>query len=182
MLSSRSSAMLLICTSSYPGGGSLGGGNCSDDSLIRPRSPLDEVGMPPAEGLAGHMGEIGVGCWMGGGDGTGIVPPTSSYAGSCSRSTEWSTGCPLSLAISEACDSVSLICSYVDWKSKAPPSLNVILIFKNAWCDGIPPPVTGCSIPTQAFGPKKGAVTSVSWKLSIGAENDLNWWVGSAGR
>lgn len=86
--------------------------------------------------------------------------PTSSYAGSCSRSVSARfTVRPLSLAVSTACTSDSFIRSYVDEKSNAPPSLKVILSFTKAWWAGMPPPVTGWSTPYHRFGPKKGAET-----------------------
>ena len=41
----------------------------------------------------------------------------------------------------------------------------------------MPPPVTGRTIPTQALGPKKGAVTWVSERLRSG---DVKDWSGVA--
>ena len=113
--------------------------------------------------------------------------PTSSYAGSCSRFTsigpfEAFTGLPFSLAISAACVTCSFILSNVDWKSKAPPSLNVSLICMTWCCAEKPPPAVGINMPSQTFGPKKGAVTWVSWRDRRGIESDLNCGVGFAGR
>lgn len=186
MLASRLSAMLLCCTSSYPGGGSFGGGSCPEDSLFacafRSRS-LSATSMLLSVGREALVGVIGVGRWIVGVDAIVGEGATSSYAGSCSRSTfDKSIGRPLSLATSEACDSDSFMRSYVDEKSNAPPSLNVILSFTKACCGGIPPPVTGWRIPNQMFGPKKGAETWVSVRFWIGAEKDFSWRFVSVGR
>ena len=121
-----------------------------------------------------------------------LLLPISSYAGSCSRWTvdrstpcicpEPLATCPLSRAMSIACDKVSFTRSNVEWKSNAPPSLKVIFIWIKVWCGGNPPPVTGFRIPVQILGPKKGAETCVSWRFKMGAENDWSCAVGAAGR
>lgn len=72
--------------------------------------------------------------------------------------------------------------SYVDEKSNAPPSLKVILSSTKAWFAGILPPGTGFKIPAKTFAPKKGAVTWVSWRFRIGAENDWKRGVDATGR
>lgn len=102
---------------------------------------LDEgmTSLSMGDGRVARVGDIGTGRWIGGGGPEDAVtppppppapPPTSSYAGSCSRSvSERSNVRPLSLAVSAACASDSFSRSYVDEKSKAPPSLKVILSF-----------------------------------------------------
>lgn len=125
--------MEFCCVSSYPGGGPSGGEKRSDRPFAEDVALLDEGMASPSigGGREGRVGDIGTGRWIGGGGAEDAItpppsPPISSYAGSCSRSTSArSTVRPLSLAVSAACASVSFIRSYVDEKSKAPPSLKV---------------------------------------------------------
>lgn len=58
------------------------------------------------------------------------------------------------------------------WKSKAPPSLNVSFSSTAGCSGGILPPGTAWTMPVHTLGPKKGAATCVSWRLSIGAAKD----------
>lgn len=62
--------------------------------------------------------------------------------------------------------------SYVVEKSKAPPSLKVSFRETSLSGCGMPPPGTGIRMPSQTFGPKKGAETWVSWRERRGAEKD----------
>lgn len=46
----------------------------------------------------------------------------------------------------------------------------------------MPPPTVGTRMPSQVFGPKKGAETWVSWRERRGEEKDWNCGVGVVGR
>jgi len=67
-------------------------------------------------------------------------------------------------------------------KSKAPPSLKVSFMETRVWWEGMPPAGTGRRMPSQMLGPKKGAVTWVSWRLRRGVEKDWRAGVGVVGR
>jgi hypothetical protein len=60
--------------------------------------------------------------------------------------------------------------------------LNVIFSSKAACSGGMFPPGTGWTMALHTLGPKKGAVTCVSWRFSIGAAKDCRLSEGVVGR
>ena len=187
-LLSSSSVTLSNCTSSYPGGGSKGGaktsagGECglllltaTPESLCLTELSSGPTGVADAR-LFSYVGSSSK-CTLPMFTPARAPPPPPALV-SLPSPVRW----PLSRATSTACCSRSLIRSNVLWKSKAPPSLNVILSSIAGYWAGMPPLGTGCSIAVHTLGPKKGAATRVSCILSMGAVKDCMEDVGVAGR
>jgi hypothetical protein len=148
--------MLLCWTSSYPGGGSVGGEKASccgleTELVLSACSPCEA----PITLSRCKTGGLGIGaCGL-----TTRSVLESSYAGRSSRCTlsmftpdsappprpsptsaPSPEASPLSRATSTACRNRSLSLWKVVSKSKAPPSLNSIVSSSSACCAGMPPP------------------------------------------